>query len=194
KAKLQSLQKQTPEGVRIASWYDQSDLILGSTNSARDCVLIGVGLASCILLLFLRNWKITLFAAIAVPSVLCATVLLLYVLKMSFNIMTLGGLAAAVGLIIDDTIVIAEHIIRRIREKKSEVPRGAVLDAATEFTRPLIGSSAATIIIFAPLAFLSGVTGAFFKALSLTMAASLVISFLIAWIALPIIATRVLSV
>ncbi len=194
KAKLESLHNQIPEGVHLANWYDQSELILASNGSARDAVLIGVGLAALILLLFLRNWKITLFAAIAVPSVLCATVLLLYVLKMSFNIMTLGGLAAAVGLIIDDTIVMAEHIIRRVRENKTEAPKDAGLDAAAEFTRPLIGSSAATIIIFAPLAFLSGVTGAFFKALSLTMAASLVISFLIAWIALPLIATRFLSV
>ena len=193
KAKLESLRKQIPEGVHIANWYDQSSLIIASTGSARDAILIGVVLAALILLLFLRNWKITLFAAIAVPCVLCATVLLLYVLKMSFNIMTLGGLAAAVGLIIDDTIVMAEHIIRRIRERKPKIPRGAVLDAAAEFTRPLIGSSAATIIIFAPLAFLSGVTGVFFKALSLTMAASLIISFLIAWIALPLISTRLLS-
>src|SRR5271165_6449634 len=142
KAKLGSLHNQIPEGVQLANWYDQSELILASNGSARDAVLIGVGLAALILLLFLRNWKITLFAAIAVPSVLCATVLLLYVLKMSFNIMTLGGLAAAVGLIIDDTIVMAEHIIRRVREKKTEAPKGAVLDAAAEFTRPLIGSSA----------------------------------------------------
>src|SRR6202043_409844 len=150
--------------------------------------------AALILLLFLRNWKISLFAAVAVPSVLCATVLLLYVLKMSFNIMTLGGLAAAVGLIIDDTIVMAEHIVRRVREQRSGAPRQAVVTAAAEFSRPLAGSSAATIIIFAPLAFLSGVTGAFFKALSLTMAASLIISFLIAWLALPVIATRLLSI
>jgi multidrug efflux pump subunit AcrB len=194
KAKLESLHNQIPEGVHLANWYDQSELILASNSSARDAVLIGVGLAALILLVFLRNWKITLFAAIAVPAVLCATVLLLYVLKMSFNIMTLGGLAAAVGLIIDDTIVMAEHIVRRVRERRTHAPRGAVLDAAAEFTRPLMGSSAATIIIFAPLAFLSGVTGAFFKALSLTMAASLIISFLIAWIALPLIATRLLSV
>src|SRR5580692_2228534 len=193
KAKLESLHNQIPEGVRLANWYDQSELILASNGSARDAVLIGVGLAALILLLFLRNWKITLFAAIAVPSVLSATVLLLYVLKMSFNIMTLGGLAAAVGLIIDDTIVMAEHIIRRVREKKTEAPRGAVLKAAAEFTRPLIGSSAATIIIFTPLAFLTGVTGAFFKALSLTMASSLIISFVVAWLAVPILCATLLK-
>ena len=87
----------------------------------------------------------------------------------------------------------AEHIVRRVREQRSGAPRQAVVTAAAEFTRPLAGSSAATIIIFAPLAFLSGVTGAFFQALSLTMAASLVISFFVAWIALPIISTRLLT-
>src|SRR6202043_2642166 len=193
KAKLERLQNQIPEGVHLASWYDQSELILASNGSARDAVLIGVGLAALILLVFLRNWKITLFAAIAVPAVLCATVLLLYVLKMSFNIMTLGGLAAAVGLIIDDTIVMAEHIVRRVREQRSGAPRQAVVTAAAEFSRPLAGSSAATIIIFAPLAFLSGVTGAFFQALSLTMAASLVISFLVAWLAVPILCAKLLK-
>jgi CzcA family heavy metal efflux pump len=194
KAKLEMLRNQIPEGVHLASWYDQSSLIIASNHSSRDAIFIGVGLAALVLLIFLRNWKITLFAAIAVPSVLCATVLLLYVLKMSFNIMTLGGLAAAVGLIIDDTIVMAEHIVRRVREHKTGVPKDAVLAAAVEFTRPLTGSSLATIIIFAPLAFLSGVTGAFFKALSLTMAASLIISYLIAWIALPLVATRLLTI
>src|SRR6202047_1339668 len=195
KAKLESLRNQIPEGVHLANWYDQSELILASNGSACDAVVIGVGLAALVLLVFLRNWKITLFAAIAVPAVLCATVLVLYVVKVRFHIMTLGGLAAAVGLVIDDTIVMAEHIVRRVREKRAQVPRGAVLDAAAEFTRPLSGSPAAhENILSAPLAFLSGVTGAFFKALSLTMAASLIISFLIAWIALPIIATRLLSV
>ncbi len=99
----------------MANWYDQSDLILASAGSVRDAVLIGVGLAALVLLLFLRNWKMTLIATLAVPAVLAATVLLLYVLHMSFNIMTLGGMAAAVGLIIDDAIVIVEHIIRRLR-------------------------------------------------------------------------------
>jgi CzcA family heavy metal efflux pump len=193
KAKLESLHNQIPPGVHIANWYDQSSLIIASTGSARDAVLIGVALAALILLLFLRNWKLTLFATVAVPSVLCITFLLLNGLKMSFNIMTLGGLAAAVGLIIDDIIVMAEHIIRRVRESGTEESKAAVLRAAAEFTRPLIGSSAATIIIFAPLAFLSGVTGAFFQALSLTMAASLIFSFLVTWIALPIILTRLLS-
>ncbi len=104
---------------------------------------------------------------------LATTVLLLYVLHMSFNIMTLGGMAAAVGLIVDDAIVMIEHIVRRFREGGGS-RHDMVRAAAREFTHPLTGSSAATIIIFLPLAFLSGVTGAFFKALSLTMASALV--------------------
>jgi CzcA family heavy metal efflux pump len=193
KDKLAQMGKQIPDDVKIANWYDQSDLIVASANSTRDAVLIGIGLAALILIGFLRNWKVTLIAALAVPAVLAATMLLLYVLKMSFNIMTLGGMAAAVGLIIDDAIVMVEHIIRRLRGESSGDSRSRVLRAASEFTRPLAGSSAATIIIFAPLAFLSGVTGAFFKALSLTMASSLVISFLIAWLAVPIISTHWLT-
>ena len=185
--KLRDYQPQLPRGVKIANWYDQSELIIASAVSVRDAVFVGVLLAGAVLLLFLRNGKITLIAMICVPASLTATVLLLKVLNSSFNIMTLGGMAAAVGLIIDDAIVMVEHVVRRLRGHRGQ-HRGLVWSAAAEFTRPLVGSSLSTIIIFAPLAFLSGVTGAFFKALSLTMAASLVISFLIAWLAVPILA------
>ena len=176
KAKLAQISKQIPEGVKIANWYDQSDLIVASARSTRDAVLIGIALASLVLILFLRDWKVTLISAMTVPAVLAATILLLFVFNMSFNIMTLGGMAAAVGLIIDDAIVMVEHIVRRVRAERADDSRGQVRRAAAEFTQPLAGSSAATIVIFAPLAFLTGVTGAFFKALSLTMATSLVIS------------------
>lgn len=192
RAKLDEYRGQLPAGVKIANWYDQSELILASANSVRDAVLIGVVLAGAVLLLFLRNGKITLIALLCVPASLAATVLLLKLLHSSFNIMTLGGMAAAVGLIIDDAIVMVEHVIRRLRGAGKN-HEGRVWAAAAEFTRPLVGSSLSTIIIFVPLAFLSGITGAFFKALSLTMAASLVISFLIAWLAVPILADHFLS-
>jgi multidrug efflux pump subunit AcrB len=192
KAELAGFQKQLSSDIKIANWYDQSELIVSSEKSVRDSILVGVVFAILILLLFLRNLKITLIAAIAVPGVLAATILLLYVCQMSFNIMTLGGMAAAVGLIIDDAIVMVEHIMRRLREAPAD-HRGQVLRAASEFTKSLAGSSVSTIIIFVPLAFLSGVTGAFFKALSLTMAASLFISFLVAWLAVPLLADRFLN-
>lgn len=190
--KLEEIKKLVPPGVKISSWYNQGELITASASSARDAVILGVILAAIVLLVFLRNWKVTLIAALTVPAVLATIVLLLSVLKMSFNIMTLGGMAAAVGLIVDDAIVMIEHIVRRLHEGETAI-RGKVLAAAAEFMRPLVGSSAATIVIFTPLAFLSGVTGAFFKALSLTMAGSLVISFFVAWVAVPILCASLLA-
>lgn len=192
KKMLDGLGKKVPSGVKISQWYDQSDLIIASAVSVRDAVIIGSALAVFVLFLFLRNWKITIIAVIAVPATLAVTMLLLSVLGLSFNIMTLGGMAAAVGLIIDDSIVMVEHIIRRLRGGTGH-ERERILKATAEFTRPLAGSSASTIIIFLPLAFLSGVTGAFFKALSLTMAASLIISFIIAWLAVPVLAGKLLG-
>ena len=192
KAALVAFQPRLPAGVRIANWYDQSEIIVPAAASVRDALLVGVLMAALILLLFLRNLKVTLIAIVMVPGVLAITILLLRVLHMSFNVMTLGGMAAAVGLIIDDAIVMVEHIIRRMRG--GEGPHHArVMKAAREFTPPLAGSSMATIVIFAPLAFLSGVTGAFFKALSLTMASGLIISFFVAWLAVPLLADHFLD-
>lgn len=192
KAKLDAFKPQLPAGVTVANWYDQSQLVTASAASVRDAIMIGVALAAIVLLIFLRNWKITLIAIAVVPTVLASTVVLLSVLGMSFNIMTLGGMAAAVGLIIDDAIVMIEHIVRRLRGAAVHT-KDQVMIAAREFRRPLVGSSASTLVIFAPLAFLSGVTGAFFKALSITMAAGLFISFLITWLAVPILADRLLG-
>ena len=191
-ARLADYRKHLPAGVALANWYDQSVLVVDSAISVRDAILIGTGLALLVLYAFLRNLKITLIAAVVVPTVLAATVVLLYGLGMSFNIMTLGGMAAAVGLIIDDAIVMIEHIVRRLRDGGGE-HHGRVMAAAVEFMRPLAGSSASTIVIFLPLAFLTGVTGAFFKALSLTMAAALVISFFVTWLAVPLLADRFLN-
>ena len=181
-------QKTLPADVKIANWYDQSDLIVASARSVRDAVLIGVVLAALVLLLFLRDWKMTLVAALAVPVVLGVAALVLYALGQSFNIMTLGGMAAAVGLIIDDAIVMSEHIVRRLRAGRPENAKQTVLDATDSFTKPLSGSSLSTIVIHIPPVFMVGVAGAFFASLSLAMATSLVISFLVAWLAIPVIA------
>ncbi|MDE1890959.1 MAG: efflux RND transporter permease subunit [Betaproteobacteria bacterium] len=181
-----------PGHIKLANWYDQSRLVIDSAVSVRDAILIGVILASAVLYVFLRNYKITLIAIIVVPAVLISTVTILSIFGMTFNIMTLGGMAAAVGLIIDDAIVMIEHIMRRLRDHQGN-HSATIMQAAREFTVPLVGSSSATIVIFIPLAFLDGVTGAFFKALSLTMAASLVISFLITWLVIPLISDLLLT-
>jgi CzcA family heavy metal efflux pump len=189
---LEAYRKQLPAGVAIANWYDQSQLIGQSARSVGEAIAIGVLLAALVLLVFLRSVKITLVAVIVVPAALATTVLLLSLLHMSFNIMTLGGMAAAVGLIVDDAIVMIEHIMRRLHGGNGR-PGPTIREAAIEFTPPLAGSSAATIVIFAPLAFLDGVTGAFFRALSLTMACSLAVSFLLSWLAVPLLAEHLLG-
>lgn len=194
KQRLADYAPQMPAGVRIANWYDQTQLVTGAAASVRDAILIGIVLAGLVLFVFLRNTRVILVALIVVPAVLAITVLLLSVLGMSFNMMTLGGMAAAVGLIIDDVIVMLEHIMRRLHPDEGEGElHERIAAAAWEFTRPLTGSSAATVVIFLPLAFLSGVTGAFFKALSLTMASALIISYLLTWIAVPLLAERFLD-
>ena len=194
RAKFAELKAQLPPDIQVASWYDQSDLVVASAASVRDAILIGAVLAAGVLLLFLRSLKVTLIAVAVVPTVLATTVLLLSLMNMSFNVMTLGGMAAAVGLIIDDAIVMTEHIIRRLRERHDGGPVATtVREAATEFLRPLAGSSAATLVIFAPLAFLTGVTGAFFKALSVTMAGGLFISFVITAVGVPLLASSLLG-
>ncbi|HKT28936.1 efflux RND transporter permease subunit [Dyella sp.] len=192
KQRLQDYAPQMPAGVQVANWYDQSQLVTGAAGSVRDAILIGIVLAGLVLFLFLRNTRVIFVAMLVVPSVLAITALLLHVLGMSFNMMTLGGMAAAVGLIIDDVIVMQEHIMRRLQSGSGDVG-GRIGRAAWEFTRPLTGSSAATTVIFLPLAFLTGVTGAFFKALSLTMASALVISYLLTWIVVPLLSERLLD-
>jgi multidrug efflux pump subunit AcrB len=180
-----------PQGVRLVNWYDQSELVTQSAGSVRDAVLIGLVLAALVLILFLRSWRVTLIAVLVVPATLATAVLVLSVLGMSFNIMTLGGIAAAVGLLIDDVIVMVEHIARRAGAATADggvAGNSAVLPAGREFLRPLTGSSMATLIVFLPLGFLSGVTGAFSKALSVTMAAALAISYLMAAFIVPLLA------
>ncbi len=120
-ATLQAYRDKLPDGVQIANWYDQSQLIVASAASVRDAIGIGVVLAALVLFVFLRSLKITLVAMLVVPAVLASTVLLLTVLDMSFNIMTLGGMAAAVGLVVDDAIVMIEHIMRRLRERRGDL-------------------------------------------------------------------------
>ncbi|MBS0581923.1 MAG: efflux RND transporter permease subunit [Proteobacteria bacterium] len=177
-----------PDGVKLANWYDQSTLVLESGASVRDAVIIGLILAGIVLFVFLRNVRVMLIAVLVVPATLTITVLVLSVFGMSFNIMTLGGIAAAVGLVIDDMIVIVEHIARRAGVPGVEDGKAAVLPATREFLRPLTGSSLATLIVFLPLSFMSGVTGSFSKALAVTMAAALMISYLFAAFIVPILA------
>ncbi len=194
---LAAYQPQMPPGIKLANWYDQSTLVTASTNSVRDAILIGLGLAAVVLFAFLRSFRVTLVAMLVVPATLAITVLLLYALGLTFNIMTLGGIAAAIGLLIDDVITMIEHIARRAGAGDAGSGSGdrgdAVLRASREFMRPLTGSSTATLLVFLPLVFLTGVTGAFFKALSLTMASALLISYALTALAVPVLARLIVN-
>lgn len=180
-----------PPGVTLSNWYDQSQLVTQSASSVRDAVAIGLVLAGLVLLFFLRSWRVTLVALLTVPAILATSVLFLKLLGLSFNIMTLGGIAAAVGLVIDDVIVMIEHIARRAGSGDRGVD--AVLPAGQEFLRPLTGSSLATILVFLPLGFLGGVTGSFSRALSITMGSALLISWLFTAFAVPVLAGSIID-
>jgi CzcA family heavy metal efflux pump len=182
-----------PADIKITPYYDQSELVVASEHSVRDAIGIGAAFAALILFLFLWNWRVTLIIAAMLPVVLAVTILMLYVLNMSFNMMTLGGMAAAVGLIVDDGVVMLEHISRRLQgDQDAKDPGATVVKATLEMARPLVSSSITTII-FLPLSFLGGVSGGFFKALALTMASALFISFFVAFLALPLIARFLLA-
>lgn len=196
KAALEELRAsgtQIPSGITIENFYDQSDLINESFASVRDSIGVGVVLAVVVLLTFLRNWRVTFVAAIVIPVTIAITLTLLFALKESLNIMTLGGIAAAIGLIIDDTIVIIENIFRHFKQKHESVNR-AIGHAIKEILPAVFGSSASTIVIFIPFAFLSGVTGAFFKSLSLTMGLALLVSLVLSLVLAPLLVSRLVRV
>ena len=174
-----------PPSVAVTPFYDQSELVTGAANAVRDAILLGAMLAGVVLFVFLRSGRLMLITGLMLPAVLAATCLLLFAFGMTFNMMTLGGMAAAVGLVVDDAVVMLEHIMRRLQEKSQHVTQ-----AAAEMAKPLFGSTAATIVVFTPLAFVSGVTGGFFKALALTMVAALGLSLLFARFLLPLVAER----
>ena len=177
-AEVAQLRANLPTGVRLEPYYDQSQLVRESINSVRDAILIGLILACVILYLFLRDWRSSLIAGMVIPVTVAITVMMLWIMGESFNLMTLGGLAAAIGLVIDDAIVVVENIVlhRDAREGRVE----AVRKALHEISRPLIGSTITPVVVFLPLIAVTGVTGTFFRALAITMTAALLTSLLLA--------------
>jgi cobalt-zinc-cadmium resistance protein CzcA len=172
-----------PEGVRWSNFYDQAKFVSDSVKGARDAIIIGVVLAALVLMLFLRNWRFTLIAVAAIPVTVAIVGLALGIAGQTINLMTLAGIAAALGLIADDAIVVIENIDTHHQRASADDPTES---GAAELRPALIGSSLSTIVILLPFALLSGVVGAFFKPLALTMALALVISFLVALVAVPV--------
>jgi CzcA family heavy metal efflux pump len=177
-AMIQELRPALPPGVQLEAFYDQSTIVHDSIASVRDAVLLGLLLSSIILVLFLRDWGTSLVAGLVIPATLLITFIVLRFTGQSFNLMTLGGLAAAVGLVIDDAIVVLENIVLHRDAGQSRFE--AIHSALRELTVPLIGSTITPIVVFLPLISITGVTGSFFRALAVTMTVSLFTSLLLA--------------
>jgi CzcA family heavy metal efflux pump len=175
---ISELRPALPPGVHMEAFYDQSTIVSDSIASVRDAVLLGIILSSAILVLFLRDWGTSFVAALVIPITLLLTLIVLKVSGQSFNLMTLGGLAAAVGLVIDDAIVVLENIV--LHRDAGESRFQAIHSALSEITVPLIGSTITPIVVFLPLISTTGVTGSFFRALAITMTVSLLSSLLLA--------------
>jgi CzcA family heavy metal efflux pump len=177
-AKIVELRPTLPPGVHLEAFYDQSTVVQSSIASVRDAVLLGIILSAAILVLFLRDWGTSFVAALVIPVTLLFTFIVLRFTGQTFNLMTLGGLAAAVGLVIDDAIVVLENIV--LHRDAGESRLKAIQSALREMTVPLIGSTITPIVVFLPLVSTTGVFGSFFRALAITMTVSLLTSLLLA--------------
>ena len=175
---VESLRKSLPPGVELLPFYDQSEIVSASIKSVRDAILIGLLLASIIMVLFLRDWGTSIVAGLVIPVTVAVTFIVLKLIGQSFNLMTLGGLAAAVGLVIDDAIVVVENIV--LHRDAGQGRFEAIHSALKEITVPLVGSTITPIVVFLPLISITGVTGTFFRALAVTVAASLLTSLALA--------------
>jgi len=177
-AEVAQLRTKLPPGVKLEPFYDQSELVRESIASVRDAILIGLFLACVVLFLFLRDWSSSLIAGLVIPVTVAVTILFLWIIGESFNLMTLGGLAAAIGLVIDDAIVVVEGIVVHRDAGESRVV--AVRKALHELATPLVFSTITPVVVFLPLISVTGVTGTFFRALAVTMTAALLTSLALA--------------
>jgi len=177
-AEIETIRKTLPRGVELRPFYDQSEIVNDSINSVRDAIVIGLIFASFIMVVFLRDWGTSLVAGLVIPATIAVTFIALRVLGESFNLMTLGGLAAAVGLVIDDAIVVVENIVMHRDSGRS---RGeAIRSAIREIRVPLVGSTVTPIVVFLPLISMVGVYGTFFRALAITVGMALLTSLALA--------------
>ncbi len=172
--------------MKLAFFYDQSVIVRDSVRSVWEAIGFGLVLSVLIILAFLRRWGTTLVATLVIPVTILITLVVLRLAGLTFNLMTLGGIAAAVGLVIDDAIVVVEAIHAKMM---AGVPRlAAVQQGVSEIFRPLVGSTLTPVVVFVPLAFLDGITGVFFRSLALTMVSSLLTSLVLAMTLTPALA------
>ena len=186
------LQPQLPRGVKIERVYNQAAFVRASIANVRDAILIGGLLAVVVLLAFLGHVRITIIAATTIPLTVVITFLFMHLFGQTFNLMSLGGIAVAIGLVIDDAVVVVENIERHLRRRTVEGRRNAIYGSVGELMAAVIGSTITTVVVFLPLVLLEGVTGQFFSALSVALTVSVLVSLVLALTLIPLLADRIL--
>jgi multidrug efflux pump subunit AcrB len=187
KVKIEQLKKILPKDIQVKPYYVQADFVNDSVRSVTDSLWIGLALAIIVAIIFLRSVKASATILITIPVTIFLTLIVLYVIGYNFNIMTLGAIAAAIGLIIDDAIVVVEQI-HRTHEENPEEPSPELVQKAIRYLFPaMVGSSLSTIVIFIPFLLMTGVAGSYFSVMTNTMIITLVSSFFVTWIGLPVI-------
>ncbi|PYQ50670.1 MAG: AcrB/AcrD/AcrF family protein [Acidobacteria bacterium] len=183
-ATLGGLTSSLPSGLHISKVYDLAGFVADAMASVRDAIIIGGVLAIIVLFVFLRSWRITLVAALTLPLTVISTFLFMRFFGETVNLMSMGGLAVAIGLVIDDAVVVVENIHRHLAHGEEN----AIEKATQELVAPVVGSTLTTVVVFAPLGLLSGVVGQFFRALSITLSVSVLLSLFLALSLIPLLA------
>ena len=186
-----TLRATLPPGVRLKAVYDQATLVREATKSVRDAMLVGALLAVCILFAFLRRGRITAISAASIPLTLAITVFVMWLVGQTFNLMTLGAMAIAIGLVIDDAVVITENIVRHLGFTADRSV--AIREAVQELLLPVTTSTITTVVVFLPLRLLEGVVGQFFAALSITLTIAVLVSLVLAVTIIPLMAEAFLA-
>jgi len=186
-----ALERTLPPGVRLRPVYDQASLVRDAVKAVRDAMLVGAALAVVVLLLFLRHGRITAVSASSIPLTLVITIFVMWLLGQTFNLMTLGAMAIAIGLVIDDAVVITENIVRHLDLNPDRT--GAIRDAVQELLWPVTTSTLTTVVVFLPLGLLQGVVGQFFHALSITLTIAVLVSLGLACSVIPLLSERYLA-
>ncbi len=184
-----TMQQLLPGDVKLVKFWDQTTLINESQASLRDAIVVGALLATLVIFIFLRDLRMTLVAAVTIPIAMSVAIFIMGQVHQTLNLMSVGGLAVAVGLIIDDAIVVIENIARNRRERPSETMRATVALSMQQISPAMAASTATTLVVFVPLALLTGVSGFFFRALALTLSAALIVSLGLALFLAPVLAT-----
>ncbi len=187
----EEIRKTLPKGITLKAVYDQASLVRDATKSVRDAMLIGAVLAIIILFIFLRRWKITAISAASIPLTLAVTVFVMSLVGQTFNLMTLGAMAIAIGIVIDDAVVISENIVRHLGFTPDR--DRAIREAVQELIVPVTTSTITTVVVFLPLRLLQGVVGQFFAALSITLTIAVLISLILAVTIIPLLAEAFLT-